>query len=150
MINSRFTVAVHLLALLAWGTERCPGMPLTSEMAAASVNTNPVVVRRILGLLREAGLVTSQPGPTGGWFLARTPEQITLCDVYRAVEDEALFALHHRPPSRGCLVGAHIQRALGAFFQEAETAMEEKLAQRTITDVVRAVQACAPACAETA
>src|SRR2546430_8053706 len=148
MINSRFTVAVHLLALLAWGTERRPGVPLTSEMAAQSVHTNPVVARRILGLLREARLVTSQPGPTGGWFLARAPEQITLRDVYRAVEDETLFALHHRPPSRGCAIGAHIQRALGAFFQEAEAAMEEQLAQRTITDVVHAEHACVPARAE--
>src|SRR5438105_13322651 len=76
MINSRLTVAVHLLALLAWVGERYPGTLVTSESAAESANTNPVVVRRILGRLRAAGLVTSHPGPTGGWSLARAPEQI--------------------------------------------------------------------------
>lgn len=142
MINSRFTVAVHLLTLLAGARERCPGVSLTSEMASESVNTNPVVVRRILGTLRKAGMVSSQPGPNGGWFLEREPEQITLRAVYRAVQDEALFSMHHRPPSSTCMVGRNIQQALNGFFREAEEAMEAKLAQKTIADVVQSVVAC--------
>lgn len=140
-INSRFTVAVHLLSLLAVGRQRFPGAALTSESAAESVNTNPVVVRRILGSLRKVGVVSSQPGPSGGWSLEREPKHITLRDVYRAVEDVNLFSLHHRPPSACCPIGRNIQAALEFVFAEAEAAMEEKLADRTIADVVATVVA---------
>jgi Rrf2 family protein len=143
MINSRFTVAVHLLALLAAGSKKFPGVPVTSEVAAESVNTNPVVVRRIMGNLRKAGLVSSQPGPNGGWFLEHAPEDITLRGVYRAVQDEQLFSMHHSKPNSNCLVGACIQGALQDYFQEAEAAMEEKLGQKTIADVLEKVRAIA-------
>ncbi len=139
MINSRFTVGVHLLALLALGGERCPGVPLTSEIASESVNTNPVVVRRILGCLRKAGMVSSQSGPNGGWCLRREPAAITLQEVYRAVEDDTLFSMHHSPPSSDCLIGRNIQDALSLFFGRAEAAMEAKLAEQTVADVVAAV-----------
>jgi Rrf2 family protein len=143
MINSRFAVAVHLLTLLAVGSKQRPGAPLTSECAGGSVNTNPVVIRRILGSLRKAGMVSSQPGPNGGWFLRREPAAITLHDVYAAVEEENLFSLHHRQPNAACPIGGHIQEALHAFFAEAEAAMAEKLGQKTIADVVGAIQVCA-------
>lgn len=133
-VCSRFAVAVHTLALLALAEEQ----PVTSEFVADSVNTNPVVIRRILGALREAGLVTSQPGAGGGWKLTRRPETITLLDVYQAVEEKPLFALHHRPPNQNCRVGRNIQSALTAFFGEAETAMEQGLARRTVAEVLRA------------
>ena len=139
MINSRFTVAVHLLSLLAAGRERFPGAPLTSEIAAESANTNPVVVRRIFGSLRKAGMVSSQPGPNGGWTLKREPETITLREVYRAVEEETLFSMHHRQPSSTCLIGRHIQETLACVFQDAEAAMEAKLGQRTVPDIVGSV-----------
>lgn len=140
MINSRFTVAVHLLALMSAGPERCSGRAITSEMAAESVNTNPVVVRRILGALRKAGLVSSHPGPTGGWLLVLEPEEITLCDVFRAVQDESLFSMHHRPPSSHCMIGRNIQDTLEGYFGEAQRAMQEKLAERTIANVVADVR----------
>lgn len=136
MINSRFTVAVHLLALMSAGGERCAGTALTSESAAESVNTNPVVVRRILGSLRKAGIVSSHPGPTGGWLLVHDANTITLRDVYRAVEEESLFSMHHRPPSSHCAVGRNIQHTLESYFGEAEQAMQAKLGERTIADVV--------------
>ena len=141
MINSRFAVAVHLLTLMAFGKERFPGVPVTSEMAAESVNTNPVVVRRILGQLRKCGLVSSQPGPRGGWLLERDPGEITLDAVYRAVEDEQLFSFHHRTPNRLCEVGGNIQQTLDAVFREAEEAMADKLARRTVADMVEAIRA---------
>jgi Rrf2 family protein len=109
MINSRFTVAVHLLTLMSVSRERDPQAPVTSELAADSVSTNPVVVRRILGSLRRAGLVRSQPGPTGGWHLHREPAEISLRDVYRAVEDEQLFSMHRQQPNAECPVGRNIQ-----------------------------------------
>lgn len=148
MINSRFTVAVHLLALLSVGRKRFPG-PLTSEMAAESVNTNPVVIRRILGDLRKAGIVSSQPGPSGGWFLEREPDTITLSEVFRAVESEQLFAMHHRKPNPTCMVGGYIQDALHGIFADAEAAMQQKLGEKTVADVIETVRACAATCAGT-
>ncbi len=136
MINSRFTVAVHLLALMSVDGERSTRKAITSDMAAVSLNTNPVVARRILGSLRKAGLVSSRSGPAGGWVLAGNPESITLRDVYHAVEDEALFSMHNRVPSRHCEIGRNIQGTLEGYFCEAERAMQEKLGERTIADVV--------------
>lgn len=134
--SSRFAVAIHILTLLAQGGAE----PLTSEYMAGSVNTNPVVVRRVLGALRAARLVTSQGGNGGGWRLVGDPAAITLRDVYRAVEDEAVFALHHRPPNPACPVGRHIQRALVGRFAAAALALEAELARTTIADVLDEVR----------
>lgn len=139
--SSRFAVAIHVLTLLTQN----PDEPATSAYIAGSVNTNPVVIRRVLGGLRRAGLVRSQGGAGGGWRLARDAETITLRDVYRAVEeeDEAVFPLHHRPPNPNCPVGRHIQRALAVHFAAATRAMEDELARRTVADVLREVRALA-------
>jgi Rrf2 family protein len=134
-ISSRFAVAVHALAYMAWRRAE----PVTSERLAGSVNTNPVVVRRIIGALRNAGLVTVQPGVGGGALLAREPEGITLLDVYRAVEDEDLFALHAQPPCSSCHVGGNIQQVLQSVFHDARAAMERELEAVTIRQVFESV-----------
>src|SRR3954469_1468273 len=140
MISSRVAVAVHVLAYMAWKRSEA----VTSERIAASVNTNPVVVRRIVGALRNAGMVTVQPGVGGGASLAREPEEITLLDVYRAVEDgEELFSLHSSEPSRSCNVGGNIRDVLRPIFCTAHRAMESVLAGVTIADVGRQVMAMA-------
>lgn len=132
MISSRVAVAVHVLAYLAWRGDE----PSTSEKIAASVNTNPVVVRRIVGALRNAGMVSVQPGVGGGAVLARQPDEITLLDVYRAVEEgNELFSLHAQPPSRECNVGANIVEVLQGVFCRARSAMEEVLAGVTVAKV---------------
>lgn len=132
MISSRVAVAVHVLAYLAWRRDE----PSTSERIAASVNTNPVVVRRIVGALRNAGMVSVQPGVGGGAVLARRPDEITLLEVYRAVEDgNELFSLHAQPPSRECNVGANIVGVLQGVFVRARSAMEEVLAGVTVAQV---------------
>ena len=143
--NSRFAFANHILTLLACAEHE----PITSAFIASSVNTNPVVIRRLLGCLREAGLVTSQPGTGGGWRLLRAPAAISLREVYRAVDDEPLFALHHRAPNSDCPVGRSIQQALTGVFREAEFALERKLADLTIADVVRGVELAASCAAAT-
>jgi len=135
--SSRSAVAVHVLGMVAAGA-MSGDVPVTSEGIAASVNTNPVVIRRVLGSLRAAGLVSSQPGARGGWRLARRPEAITLRDVYRAVEDDApLFAPPRRAPDPGCPIGANIQRVVRGYFRQAEAAMEQSLATVTLADVLR-------------
>jgi Rrf2 family protein len=138
--STRFTVAIHTLTLLA----QAEAEPLTSEYIAGSVNTNPVVIRRILGALRAAHLVTAQTGNGGGWRLSLPADAITLRAVYRAVEDEPLFALHHRAPNPACPVGRHIQHALVPCFEEARRTLEEKLGCTTIADILAQVLAPAP------
>ncbi len=136
MISSRVAVAVHVLAYLAWRSDE----PSTSERIAASVNTNPVVVRRIVGALRNAGMVSVQPGVGGGAVLARNPDEITLLEVYRAVEEGSeLFSLHAQPPSRECNVGANIVEVLQGVFVRAHSAMEEVLAGVTVAQIGREV-----------
>lgn len=140
-INSRFPVAIHLLGLAGIAAADWGDAPITSEQMATSVNTNPVVVRRVLGDLRAAGLVTSQPGPGGGWRLTRPAERITLRDIYDAVRDGPLFAMPPKEPSRECLVGRGMPSILVACFQEAETALVDRLAMTTIADVIASVKA---------
>ena len=110
---------------------------MISERMAGSVNTNPVFIRRILGLLNRAKLVSSQPGVGGGWRLLRDPATITLLEVHQAVDEGHLLAMHHSTPNPSCLVGRNIQRTLTLYFGEAERAFEQVLAQQTIAQVLQ-------------
>jgi Rrf2 family protein len=130
--NSQFAIGIHLLTLLAL----TPDESRTSEFMAASVNTNPVFIRRILGRLADAGLVDSQPGVGGGWRLARQPEAISLLEVYQAVDEGHLLGMHHSEPNPDCLIGRNIQRTLTIYFDEAERAFAERLAQQTVAQVL--------------
>jgi Rrf2 family protein len=133
--NSRLTIAVHALAWLALAQRRGHDV-LTSDQVAASVNTNPVIIRRSLGELRQAGLVAVRHGSGAGWSLARTPDQITLLDVYDAVEREPVFAMHHTEPNLECPVGRGIRPALGPIYHGVEQAMRHELARTSIADVL--------------
>ncbi len=130
--SSRFSVATHILTLLAHGE----GEPLTSEFIAGSVGTNPVVIRRLLARLREARLVASQVGPGGGWQLVRSPRAITLRDVFVAVESPTLFAPPSSEPNPRCPVGRTIQAALASRYESAQVALENELARTSIADLV--------------
>ena len=136
--SSRFAVAVHVLTLMAWADEET----LKSEQVAESVNTNAVVIRRILCELAESQLVISQTGAMGGSKLARPAEQITLLDIYHAVESPGVFSLHRHPPSRHCPVGVNIGAVLNEVLDEVDSAVERVLANITIKDVVSRLQPC--------
>jgi Rrf2 family protein len=135
-VSTRFTVALHILTLLA----SSPGEALTSEYIAGSVNTNPVVVRRLLGTLRKVGIVSSQPGNGGGWELAKNPEKLTLREVRRAVHEGSPFSMHTQPPNPKCPVGKNIQQALGPIYDQAERIMEDELSHTTILSLLHSVQ----------
>ena len=135
-VSTRFTVALHILTLLA----SQPGEALTSEYIAGSVNTNPVVVRRLMKTMRERGWVSSQPGNGGGWELVANPEKLTLADVRRAVNEGSPFSMHNQPPNPHCPVGKRIQSALGPLYDSAERAMEDELARTTIASLLNLVQ----------
>lgn len=133
--SSRFAVAVHVLTLLAQGG----GEPVTSEYIAGSVNTNPSLIRRLLSALARAGLTTSQLGTGGGALLARPASEITLLDVYRAVDEGELFGMHREPPNPSCPVGRNIQAELQLRFDSASRALEGELGHTTIAQMLSGV-----------
>jgi Rrf2 family protein len=135
--SSRLVLATHVLAGLALAR----GTPVSSEALARSVNTNPAFVRRLLGALAKAGLAESQMGPSGGALLARPAEKITLLNVYRAVDDQNLFALHHHGPNPKCPIGRNITPILEAEIAEAANALERSLAGTTIADIASRIEA---------
>lgn len=133
-MSSKLSVGIHILTVLAL----CDGVPLTSEQLGSSVNTNPVVIRRLLGLLRDAGLVDAKKGVGGGWVLLADPKRITLYDVLRAVEPQCeTFALHRADPNPECLVGRHIQGVLTEVYDEIQEGMANQLSRSTIASLVK-------------
>ncbi len=135
--NTRFAASVHMLAYLAYRQ----GAAVPSAEIAASVDTNPVVIRRILAGLRAARMVRSQGGPGGGWQLLRDPGQITLRDVLHAMGEASLFQLHSATPNPACPVGKEIQSLLALRFRSAQEAMEKDLERTTIAQLVEEVKA---------
>ncbi|MEC0231420.1 Rrf2 family transcriptional regulator [Paenibacillus alba] len=131
-ISSRFSIAVHILSLVATVPSECTG-----DFIAGSVNTNPVIIRKIIGLLKKAGLVEVRAG-VGGTRLTKDIDQITLLDVYRAVEvieNGELFNFHNHPNPL-CTVGRNIESVLRAELREAQTAMEQKLSQVSLQHLI--------------
>ncbi|CAM5394994.1 Rrf2 family transcriptional regulator OS=Streptomyces antimycoticus OX=68175 GN=SANT12839_006050 PE=4 SV=1 [Streptomyces antimycoticus] len=136
--NSRLTIAAHALTWIGLYQRRGHDVA-TSEQIATSVNTNPVVIRRLLSELRRAGLVDSRRGAGAGWTLSRDLAAITLLDVYEAVEPGPVFALHRSTPDPACVVGHGIGPALSAVYGEIEAALRSELARTTLEDVLRDV-----------
>ena len=136
--NSRFTVATHILTLLASSDE-----PVSSDEIAVSVNTNPVVIRRLLSELAKAGLVVTQQGSGGGSRLARPADSITLAHIYRATEPGALFGMHRHAPNPACEIGGNIQSVMGGVFDDAEQVVETIFAGITLAQILESVRAAA-------
>jgi Rrf2 family protein len=133
--NSRMTIAVHVLAWLALAQRRGRAV-LTSDEIAASVNTNPVIIRRCLGELRRAGLVEVRHGAGAGWSLARDPAQITLLEVHDAIGPEPLFGLHRTEPNLECPVGKGIRPALSQVYGGIDQAVRRELAAVSVAHVL--------------
>jgi Rrf2 family protein len=128
--NSRLSLALHTLGHMAGEPDRAR----TSADIAAHAGTNPVVVRRVLGRLREAGLLTSEKGHAGGWRLARAPQTITLADVYLAL-DERLIATGDKTDTSDCSIEYALHRRVADVMQDIEQSLIERLATTTIADV---------------
>jgi Rrf2 family protein len=130
--SCRFAFAVHILAVLAHHR----GHGVTSELLAGSVNTNPVVVRRILSSLRRAGLVCCVKGAGGGATLCREPATIPLDEIYRAIEPQRSLAGKRHHPNLRCPVGRRIKNVLEDVYASAQSALEASLAKRTLADAL--------------
>ena len=128
--NSRLSLALHTLSHMAEDPDRVR----TSADIADHAGTNPVVVRRVLGRLREAGLLTSEKGHAGGWRLARSPQQITLADVYLAL-DERMVARVPCDEMPSCSIEHALFRRVTTVLTEVEASLVEKLSETSISAI---------------
>lgn len=131
-ISSRFTMAIHMFACI----DTFEDQKMTSDFMAGSIGTNPVIIRKILGQLKTAGLVEVSRG-TGGVTITRPLENITFLDVYKAVEcapDEELFHFHENP-NQQCPVGKNIHNVLDGKLLQVQKAMEDELSKITLASV---------------
>ncbi len=129
-MSTKLSVAVHILSLLDIEADN----HLTSTQIAGSVNTNPVVIRRIMGQLKKANLIESYVGKKSN-KLSRLPADITLLDVYLAVhEDELPFGIHQNTEIK-CVVGSQIQDVLEDTYQQIQNEMMDSLQKVTLADI---------------
>ena len=137
-ISSRFTIALHIFTCVeVFGDKQ----KVTSDFLAASINTNPVVIRKILIQLRNAGLITVARG-TGGVEPAKTLKDITFLDIYKAidpVENGNLFHFHEAPNPE-CPVGRNIHVLLDDKLRDIQNTMEEKMKQYTLEDLKSGIE----------
>ncbi len=130
--SSRFTIATHILVCVAMFQDT---HKVTSNFLASSIQVNPVIVRNTLGLLSDAGLVEVKAG-VGGAFLAKPAGEITLLDIFKAVEkEEALFHFHENPNPL-CPVGRNIHSVMDKRLDDIQSAMERQMEETTLSRLV--------------
>lgn len=132
-ISSRFTIAIHMLACMDVFKEE---YKVTSDFLASSINVNPVIIRKILSQLKDAGLIEVKRGP-GGAVIAKPLDEITFFDVYQSVdciEENTLFHFHENP-SPDCPVGRNIHNILDDKLVRIQEAMEQELKSITLADM---------------
>lgn len=129
--NSRLSLALHTLSHMASEPDRVR----TSAEIADHAGTNPVVVRRVLGRLREAELLVSEKGHAGGWRLARKPQEITLADVYLALEEKMIATdLAENAPS--CSVEFALHKRISGVLDEIEETLIRRLSETSIAGIL--------------
>ena len=130
--NNQFSIAVHLMAGLGYCTES----DRTSAQLAASVNTSPSFIRRTLAKLSKAGLIDTSKGKNGFCRLAKKPADISLLDIYLAVEAPKAFSIHHYEETKPCQVSCHIKSALENALNKTQKGMEDSLAKITLSHLI--------------
>lgn len=135
MSNVRFQLAVHALVLIdVWDR------PTSSSVITYSIDTNPTVVRRVMSDLESAGLVESKLGPGGGFTLARVPSNVTLLEVYDAVESGPVFKPYQDHAVDACPVGGRVSGVIDSVLDDAAAALRSELAAVTVADLVEDVR----------
>lgn len=135
-MDTKFSVAVHVLILVSESPT-----PINSDQMAMSIGTNASYVRKILALLKKAGIVDGHRG-ISGYTLMITPEQLTLLQIYQAVMEEPkphLLDIHQNPSDR-CIVGPHIRPVLSGMFSGVEDAFARALGEKTLADCIAGIQ----------
>lgn len=135
--DSRLSGVLHLLLHMSQQPEA-----MTSEMLARSMETNPVVIRRIMAGLRKHGYVQSEKGHGGGWTLACDLSKVTLRDIYEALNSPSLLAIGNRTESPGCLVEAAVNARLSKSFEDAQDLLLARFSEVTLAALSEDVKAC--------
>ena len=138
--NSRFAVSLHILAYLTYRE----GRSVSSAEIASSVDTNAVVIRRLLSALVRARIVQAQKGAAGGFMLAKTPQSVSLLDIYRAVEPEPDVGMRHFAPNQKCPSGAKIESVVRGIFDRVQASMEAELRDVTLAQLHEQLHAVCP------
>lgn len=128
--DSRLSSILHVLLHMAEKSE-----PLTSETLATFLTTNPVVIRRTMASLRDAGFVRSEKGHGGGWVIACDLAKVTMRDIHDALGAPALFAVGNRTETPGCLVEQAVNAAMSDAFRDAEALLIERFGSITLADL---------------
>jgi Rrf2 family protein len=131
--SSRFAIAVHTLALMA----NYGDAPVKSEYIACLVKTNAVVIRRLMCELSRANLIESQSGASGGSWLKREAENISLWEIYRAVETGEVFSLHKPAEEANCQISSNIAEVLTEVQTKIDSAIEQSLSEIKLSDVLQ-------------
>ncbi len=137
-ISSRFTIGVHLLAVIDYLGD---SEKVTSNILAGSIGVNPVIVRNVMGSLKEAGIINISQGKSG-ISLAKSLDEITFYDIYKAVDcvnDEGIFHFHENPNPE-CPVGRNIHKAMDGKLEQIQKCMEDEMRRITVADVVADVR----------
>jgi Rrf2 family protein len=134
--NVQFSIAVHVMAGLAYGCDQ----DVTSSHLASSVNTSPSFVRRVLAKLSKAGLVETATGKAGACWLAKDAERISLLDIYKAVNAPEAIAIHSYKEQKGCPVSCQIKSALEHALGKTQKAMEMSLGNISLAEIVSEVK----------
>ena len=132
-VSSRFTIAIHIFSCINTFESE---YKITSDFLSSSIQVNPVIIRKLLGQLKEAGLIEVKRG-SGGASLAKEPGEITLLDVFNAVEslDGGMLFHFHENPNPDCPVGRSIHPVLDGRLEQIQRAMEKEMQSITLEDI---------------
>ncbi|WBV59919.1 Rrf2 family transcriptional regulator [Chryseobacterium camelliae] len=130
MSNTRFATAIHIMTLLA----KSPQDWLSSEWIASSINVNPVVVRKEIGVLRESGLIISKQGKEGGSQLAKSATAITISEIYSVVKNTEVLGKKNQNPNPACSVGKEINNHLNDLFIETDQLVLNFLGNKSLQE----------------
>lgn len=131
-MDMKFSVALHILTMISESQE-----VLTSQALATSVGTNPSYIRKVIALLKQAGLIQSHQGKPG-YELGKSPKDMSLLEIYYATQEVTQIRLFqvHQQPNQACPVGRHIEAAVNPVFSAAEQALEKQLSQQSLAQVI--------------
>ena len=135
MRNEQFSSALYLLMTLAYNQDR----KMNSKEIALGLKTNPVVVRRLMALLSEAGLIKSRKGRDGGVWLALSPEKVSLADVYKAVELPEMISEFQKPALKNCAVSCSMKKIVSQVSESLEKDIRKSLTRTKLSDLLEKV-----------